>query len=71
MIAYSNIAPLTGLLPQTIERSSYVYLNYTNDTEQTVVEYINGDIAYYHFPINFLIKNKNLLYNNGGSTVYR
>ncbi len=71
MITYAGIAPVVGLLPETIEKKSYVYLNFNNVTTGNVIEYINGNVAYYQFPLNFLENNKSLIYNNGGSEIYR
>jgi uncharacterized membrane protein len=71
ILAYTGVAPLPGLLPETIEKNSYVYLNFNNVGTGDVIEYINGDIAYYAFPAAFLQDNKNLIYNNGGSEIYR
>jgi uncharacterized membrane protein len=72
ILAYSNIAPLTGLLPEITQQDSYVYLNYNNVTTQTVIQDVGGsDIFYYHFPVNFLDANKDLIYNNDGSRIYQ
>lgn len=71
MLAYAKIAPLPGLLAQTIQKNSYVYLNYNNVKSSDVIEFVNGDVFYYHFPIDFLGANKNLIYNDGGSEIYR
>jgi len=71
MLAYANTFPITIILPETIRRDSLVYLNYKNATTDNVTEYVNGDVVYYKFPINFLDDNKDLIYNNGGSKFYR
>lgn len=71
MITYAGIAPVVGLYPETIEKNSYVYLNYTNVTTGDVIEYIGGNVVYYNAPGSFLENNKNLIYNNGGSEIYR
>jgi len=71
MLAYVNIAPITGLLSQTIEKDSYVYLNYNNVKSSNVVEFINSDVFYYHFSTDFLQNEKDLIYSNGGSEVYK
>jgi uncharacterized membrane protein len=71
VLSYSNIGTLIGLLPETTQRSSYVYLNYTNVKNQNVIAYIDGNVVYYHFPLNFLQDDKSLIYNNGGSEIYQ
>lgn len=71
MITYAGIAPISALYPADIERNAYVYLNYTNAQTGHVIDYIGGDLIYYEFPLNFLSSNKNLIYNDGGSEIYR
>ena len=71
MISYAGIAPLAGLLPETTKKGSYVYLNFLNDKTDSVIEDINGDVVYYRFPVEFLDDNKDLIYSNGGSAIYR
>jgi len=71
MIAYGHIGAYVELLPQTTKRDSYDYLNYYNAQTGNIIEIINGDVVYYHFPLDFLANNKNLIYNNGGSEIYR
>jgi uncharacterized membrane protein len=71
MAAFGKIAPHIELLPQTIRKDAYVFLNYENVTTSNIIEVVNGDILYYHFPLDFLANNKNLIYNNGGSEIYQ
>lgn len=71
MITYAGIAPVAGLLPETIQKNAYVYLNYNNVVNGDVIEYLNGAVVYYKFPLDFLANTKNLIYNNGGSEIYR
>lgn len=71
MIAYGHIGSYIELLPETTKRESYVYLNYDNVKTSDILEIVNGDVVYYRFPMQFLQQNKNLIYNNGGSEIYR
>lgn len=71
MLSYVNIAPQPGLLPETLKKHSYVYLNFLNFKKSNVIEYVDGDIVYYHFPVSLLNDNKDLIYSNGGSAIYR
>jgi uncharacterized membrane protein len=71
MVAYGHIAPHIELLPQTIMKDAYVYLNYDNVTTGDIIEVVNGNVLYYQFPLDFLAQNKNLIYNDGGSEVYQ
>ncbi len=71
MIAYGHIGAYIELLPETTKRKSYVYLNYDNVQTNNIIEIVNGNVVYYSFPMEFLNTNKNLIYNNGGSIIYR
>jgi uncharacterized membrane protein len=71
MLAYGHIEAFIELLPQTTKRESYVYLNFDNVKTSNILEIVNGYVVYYHFPMQFLESNKNLVYNNGGSEIYR
>ncbi len=71
MLAYGRITSYIELLPETTKKDSYVYLNYDNAKTSNILEIINGYVVYYSFPMNFLNDHKNLIYNNGGSKIYR
>ncbi len=71
MIAYGHIGSYIELLPETTKKKSFVYLNYDNVKSSNILEIIYGDVVYYHFPMEFLNTHKNLIYNNGGSEIYR
>jgi len=68
---YSNVYSVDGLLPSSIRRNSYVYLSYSNVHSGEIIVYVNGAPIYYKFPMQFLDDNKNLIYNNGGTKIYR
>lgn len=68
---YGNFYSIDGILPSTIRRNSYVYLSYSNIQTDKVMVYVNGAPIYYTFPIPLLDQNKNLIYNNGGTRIYR
>lgn len=71
MIAYGHMGAYIELIPETTKRKAFVYLNYDNVKKSNILEIIYGDVIYYRFPMEFLNKNKNLIYNNGGSIIYR
>ncbi|HTH93048.1 MAG TPA: DUF2206 domain-containing protein [Candidatus Paceibacterota bacterium] len=71
MLAYGRVTSYIELLPETTKKDSYVYLNYDNVKTGNILEIINGYVVYYSFPMDFLNNNKNLVYSNGGSRVYR
>lgn len=71
MIAFGRIGAYIELLPVTTKKKSYVYLNYDNVQTNNIIEIVNGNVVYYAFPMEFLNTNKNMIYNNGGSIIYR
>jgi hypothetical protein len=54
-----------------IQQAGYVFLNATTANEHRATIIYNADAVTYTYPIQFLQDNKNLIYNNGGSEVYR
>ena len=59
------------ILPSIMGRDSYVYSSYPNTTEQIVgVSYRNGFLEY-NYPAGFLNENKNKIYDNGGSEIFK
>lgn len=59
------------VLPTTIDRNSYVYLRYSNVVKnQNYKRYENKGLTF-NYPIEFLNQNKNLIYNNGGSKIFK
>jgi uncharacterized membrane protein len=60
-----------AVLPSTIAKNSYVYLDYANIWSDITQASIDGKQISYRFPISFLEKNKNLIYDNGGSKIFR
>jgi uncharacterized membrane protein len=57
--------------PANIGQNSYVYSSYTNKHRGRAFEiFQNTDISF-NFPIQFLDNNKNKIYNNGGSEIFK
>lgn len=70
--SFGNInANNTAIFPQTIEQSSYVYLMGENIIRGTAFSLYNNNLLTYNYPLAFLNSNKNLIYNDGGSRIYR
>jgi len=62
---------LEYILPSIIDKNAYVYSSYTNKINKTTrVDYKNNFLEY-NFPIEFLSGNKNKIYNNGGSEIFK
>jgi uncharacterized membrane protein len=60
-----------SIFPNTIPRSSYVYLSYENVTAGASFYDINSNSVSYNTPANFLSQNKDLIYSSGSSEIYR
>lgn len=71
MLAFGQIGAYIELLPHTTKKKSYEYLNYDNTQTDNILEIINGNVVYYRFPMEFLNNYKGLIYNNGGTKIYR
>lgn len=68
---YEGFYSIDGLIPSVIRRNSYVYLSVSNLETGNVIIYANGAPLYYKLPLDFYDENKNLIYSNGGSKIYR
>lgn len=66
-----NFKPLEKLLPSSIERNSYVYFDYLNNVKNSNSLLYHGETIYYLTPVKFFNENKNLIYNNGESVIYK
>jgi len=60
-----------NLLPNTVSREAYVYLSTINTRKGMGFFPINNMKIGYNLPIEFLNDNKNKIYNNGGSEVFK
>lgn len=59
------------ILPQVIRKSSYVYLSSSNITEESVFVFLRGTTVGYSNPLRFLNENKDLIYNNKYSEIFK
>lgn len=73
LMAYGNIVEglKRDILPSAIDRRAYVYLGYSNVANKVVLELFKGKVILYNLPENFLSNNKNLLYNNQYTEIYK
>ncbi len=70
LLANGNLSALPEILPPVIRQHAFVYLQYLNVKSNAVVN-LTADTLYFSSPIMFLDDNKNLIYNNGQSRIYR
>ena len=61
---------ILNILPFAINKDDYVYSSYTNSVKKRVFANLRERISY-NFPTSFLNKNKNKVYNNGGSEIFK
>ena len=59
------------IFPQVIRKNSYVYLGSSNITEESVFVFLLGSMVGYSNPLRFLNGNKNLIYNNKYSEIFK
>jgi len=60
-----------SVYPGIVLRDAYVYLGYTNVQKGAVYALHNNEGIIYTYPSEFLESNKNLIYSNGQSKIYR
>lgn len=61
----------TDLFPPAIDKTAYVYLSNTNFVHNTAFAMYDVYHISYNAPTQFLGQNKNLIYNNGGSAIFK
>lgn len=73
MISFTNIKvdAIPDILPSTIDEEAYVYSSYTNTTQNTAFVYHKQKQMAFKFPNEFLVQNKNIIYNNGDSEIFK
>ncbi|MHB1276431.1 MAG: DUF2206 domain-containing protein, partial [Candidatus Humimicrobiaceae bacterium] len=59
------------VLPSILDQDAYVYLSYTNTVKKMAMQTYKGKVIAYDFPTQFLNENKNKIYNNGGSEIFK
>jgi uncharacterized membrane protein len=64
-------SPNEYIFPQVLKKNSYVYAGNSEVFNKIAFIYIQGSQVGYKFPIEFLNKNKNEIYNNGGSKLFK
>ncbi len=67
---YSNPI-VNGILNLNLDTKKIVYARYTNIFISVGTQFYNNIVLYYEYPTDFLNKNKNKIYNNGGSEIFK
>lgn len=71
MATTTQFTILPNILPGALYRAGYVYLNDLNVKEDVLNTNYNGNALRFTIPSTFISENKNLIYNNGSSKIYR
>lgn len=71
LASLSNLDAYNDIFPGVVRRDSYVYLGQATAKKHRATLVYIGDQITYEYPVEFLDDNKNLIYNNGGSRIYR
>ncbi|MFA7204486.1 MAG: hypothetical protein WC188_12360, partial [Candidatus Caldatribacteriota bacterium] len=59
------------LFPQVIRKSAYVYLSSANMDKKAIFVVVQAAMVGYSNPLDFLDENKNLIYSNKKSIIYK
>ena len=62
---------VTDIYPTLIRKSTWVVLGYSTVHNGTATASISGDLVSYRYPLRVLSKNKDLVFNNGGTQIYK
>ena len=62
---------ITDIYPSLVRKSSWLILGYSTVHSGLSIGSFSGISVTYKYPIGFLWNSKNLVYNNGGSEIYR
>jgi uncharacterized membrane protein len=60
-----------NILPSIMSTDAYVFSNYTNTTKKMIIQSFKSDTISHNFPDQFLDDNKNKIYSNGGSEIFK
>ncbi|HVZ11521.1 MAG TPA: DUF2206 domain-containing protein [Patescibacteria group bacterium] len=69
LFTYGDIAATNNYLPPFLLKNSYAYVD--DDTKSYINVSINGDTVYLNSPEKFIASEKNLIYNNGSTKIYK
>ena len=62
---------IRDVFPPVIDKKAYVYSSYTNTVEKRGFVSTEGSMIGYNFPSDFLNQNKNKIYNNGSTEIFK
>lgn len=69
---YNELSPInTVVLPENINSSDYVYSSRTNTKQKITFKFFDRGLLIYNYPTEFLNDNKNKIYSNNISEIYK
>lgn len=73
LMAYGNIVEglKKDMLPSVIDKRAYVYFSYSNVADKVIMQLFKGKQIFHNTPEDFLSNNKNLIYNNYYTKIYK
>lgn len=66
-----NLKIINRIIPSSIKSESYIYSSETNIIEERAFSSYSGRSISYNYPIDFLDNNRNKIYTNGGSEIFK
>jgi uncharacterized membrane protein len=75
--AFTGLSDVTGqqvitdIYPPLVRQSSWLILGYSTVHTGFATTFYDGDTITYNYPTGFLRASKNLVYNNGGTEIYK
>lgn len=70
-LLFTHIKFQSGIYPGLIEKNNYVLLGYTNINKLSAYALYKNEGLRYTYPIEFLDKNKNIIFNNKDTRIYK
>lgn len=70
LLSYENVFAENQIFPEIIKKDAYVYTVSADKKDNAIVS-IDKNILIFSGPGQFLANNKNLIYNNGSTNIYR
>jgi uncharacterized membrane protein len=73
ILAFSGMSSgiIEGIVPPNIQVNSYVFANQSNFSLGNALVLFQGAYIYYKYPLDFLESNKNLIYNNQKTAIFK
>jgi len=62
---------VTDIYPLLIRKATFLVLGDTTVHSDRAAAYVDGDVIDYRYPFKVLDQNKNLVFNNGSTEIYK